>query len=266
MTDQLRFYQAMSITKGRDMSELNIYQRINKVMQSVKYVQKDRQVTGGGQNYKAVTHDQVVAVARQELVKNGIMIYPEQLQSRMIQERDLQREIKMHLYSGDYAIHFVNIDKPDDRVTVTINAHAADNGDKAPGKAVTYATKTAILKVLCLETGENDESRAKDTETISSEQADKLVELAKQSGNTEQDVCRTAKVEFIGEILASNYQMLAAHFERQANQPKEKITDDRLQKAIERIKSGEYTLAKLHAKFELTEDQNKKVNAEVAAK
>ena len=47
---------------------LNIYQRINAVMQAVKYVQKDKAVNGGGQNYKAVTHDQVVSVARQALI------------------------------------------------------------------------------------------------------------------------------------------------------------------------------------------------------
>lgn len=237
------------------MSELNIYQRINKVMQSVKYVQKDKQVSGGGQNYRAVTHDQVVAVARQELVKNGIMVYPEQLTSKLLQERDLSREIKMHLYSGDYAIHFVNIDKPEDRVTVTINAHAADNGDKAPGKAVTYATKTAILKVLCLETGENDESRAKDTETVNQDQVNSLLEIAGQSGMTEDDVCRMAKVQFIGEVLASNYPVIEASLKRIASKPKEPINDDRLKQAIDRINAGEFTLAKLHAKFDLTDEQ-----------
>lgn len=40
---------------------------------------------------------------------------------------------------------------------------------------------------------------------------------------------------------------------------RETITDDRLAKAIERINAGEFTLAKLHAKFELTEDQAKTV-------
>ena len=65
----------------------------------------------------------------------------------------------MHLYSGDYAVHFVNIDQPEDRVTICINAHAADNGDKAPGKCASYATKSAMLKMFSLETGENEESR-----------------------------------------------------------------------------------------------------------
>ena len=55
MTDQLKFYAAMSVQRKGDesMSELNIYQRINKVMQEVKYAQKDASVQG----YKAVTHD-----------------------------------------------------------------------------------------------------------------------------------------------------------------------------------------------------------------
>ena len=129
-------------------------------MKKVKYVQKDKQVSGAGANYKAVTHDQVVSVAREALVEHGVVIYPEQLNGEFIVKRDLKQDIKMHLYNGNYAIHFVNMDNPEDRISVTIEAQANDNGDKAPGKAVTYATKTAILKVLCLETGENDESRA----------------------------------------------------------------------------------------------------------
>jgi len=138
---------------------MNIYQRINAVMTQITYVQKDSKITGGGANYKAVSHDQVVSVARAELVKAGIVVYPEQVNAEMIQQRDLKQDVKMHLYSGTYNVHFVNMDDPQDRLTVSINAHAADNGDKAPGKCASYATKTAILKALCLETGENDESR-----------------------------------------------------------------------------------------------------------
>lgn len=34
-----------------------------------------------------------------------------------------------------------------------------DNADKAPGKALSYAKKYAMLKLFEIETGENDESR-----------------------------------------------------------------------------------------------------------
>lgn len=153
------------------MSELNIFQRVNKVQESVKYVQKDAQITGGG-SYRAVSHDQVVSVIRKDLVKNGIVIYPEQLRGSIVIPRNTKEGNKMHLYSGEYAIHFVNIDNPEDRISATVEAHAADSGDKAPGKALTYATKSAILKVFCLETGENDESRGVSGEPYTDAQKD----------------------------------------------------------------------------------------------
>jgi len=137
----------------------NIYQRINKVMDAVGYVQKDKTISGGGAAYKAVSHDNVVAQIRKELVSNGIVIVPRQISGTMLIHRDLSKDQKMHLYSGSYEIDFVNIDTPADKATVTIEAHAADNGDKAPGKAITYATKAAILKIFSLETGEDEESR-----------------------------------------------------------------------------------------------------------
>jgi hypothetical protein len=138
-------------------SKINIYQRINTVMKTVKYVQKDREI----QNYRAVSHDQVVSVARQALVDNGIVIFPEQVGESQISAifKPNGEATNMLRFSAIYRINFVNMDNPEDRISVIVEAHANDNGDKAPGKAVTYATKSAILKVLCLETGENDEAR-----------------------------------------------------------------------------------------------------------
>jgi hypothetical protein len=143
---------------GFAMSELNVYQRINAVMKEVEYVQKDISVSGGG-SYKAVSHDMVLAVLRKAMVANGIVTRTEQLSGEIVQMRDLSKDIKMHLYCASYAIHFVNIDKPEDFMTVTISAHANDTGDKAPGKACSYAVKYGMLKTFGLETGESDEGR-----------------------------------------------------------------------------------------------------------
>jgi len=140
----------------------NIYQRINAIRSQVAYIQKDKTV----QTYRAVSHDMVVAVTRPYFVSEGVIVYPEQERGQMnAKERKTDSKTgaevwdAMRLYEGAYMIHFVNQDDPADRITVKVEAHANDNGDKAPGKAVTYATKSAILKVLMLETGENDESR-----------------------------------------------------------------------------------------------------------
>ena len=161
----------------------NIFQKINAVMAAVKYVQKDARVLALGSSYSAVTHDQLVSVLRDAMVSEGIVVYPEQKSSAMPIMRDPERKINMHLYSGDYVIHFVNIDDPNDRLSVPVNAQAADNGDKAPGKALTYATKIAMLKVFSMETGESDESRAEvaaQNSIISTEAVKELTGLISQ--------------------------------------------------------------------------------------
>lgn len=148
-------------------------------MQDVQYIQKDGQVSGGGASYKAVTHDQVVSAVRASMVKHGIVIEPKQISGEFIVMRDVNAKpqpIKMGLYSGSYEINFVNMDDPKDRTIVSVQAHASDNGDKAPGKAMTYAVKTAVVKQFYFETGENDESRSEqaDTNFISEDQVAQL--------------------------------------------------------------------------------------------
>lgn len=194
---------------------LNIYQRINNVMKSVEYVQKDSSISGGGANYKAVSHDQVISVLRKEMVSQGIMMFPNQISGEFLIKRDLSATppIKMGLYTGTYEITFVNIDVAmgSDKITVTVQAHASDNGDKAPGKALSYATKTAMLKTFILETGENDESREeqRDFNLITAAQVDQLFPLLCDSNGqyTEKGskVCRAFKFQNLSEIKSKKF-------------------------------------------------------------
>jgi hypothetical protein len=156
-----------------DRVEMNIYQRINAVMKEVTYVQKDTTVsTGNNRTYKAVTHDQVLSVLRAAMVSHGIVTVVCQSKGAMLQYRNLQADIdiKQNLYEGTYDVSFVNIVDPTQRVSVVIEAHASDTGDKAPSKCVTTAVKYAMLKTFGLETGDNDESR------IQEQQDAKLIE------------------------------------------------------------------------------------------
>lgn len=148
---------------------MNIYQRINEVRKEIGYVQKDKDVGFGKSSYRAVTHDAVTGMVRASLVKNGIVIVPSVL-SATFHPAELVTTVddtgtsktahaKQRLYEATYQIDFVNVDDPADRITTQQNAHALDNGDKAPGKAQSYATKYAILKLFNIETGEDEESR-----------------------------------------------------------------------------------------------------------
>lgn len=141
---------------------MNVYQRINAVRKAIGYIQKDKAVSAGaGGNYKAVTHDAVTGLVRQHLVEQGVVIVPS-LVSCVFHSKE--PEVKQRLYEAIYQVDFVNTDDPTDRLTIQVSAHALDNGDKAPGKALSYATKYAILKVFSLETGEDEESRYQESE------------------------------------------------------------------------------------------------------
>lgn len=185
------------------MSDLNIYQRINAVMKEVEYVKKDASVQG----YKAVSHDQVVSVARGAFVKHGIVVFPKQI-SGQLDEPVKDKEgvpAKMRMYHGWYYIHFLNSDNPSDLIKVKIESHALDNGDKAPGKALTYATKAAILKVLCLETGENDESRAEAHKPLTELQAQTIKKEINGNREIEGRIFAMYDVEAIEELPKSEY-------------------------------------------------------------
>lgn len=135
---------------------MNIYQRINAVRKAIGYIQKDKAVSTGGGSYKAVTHDAVTGLIRQHLIEYGIIIVPDLVVGVFYTREE---GAKQRLYEASYVINFINADNPDERVSMQISAHALDNGDKAPGKALSYATKYAILKLFSLETGEDEESR-----------------------------------------------------------------------------------------------------------
>ena len=161
----------------------NIYQRINEVRKLIGYVQKDKAVSTGGGSYKAVTHDAVTGMIRDALIKQGVVIVPSVISCVF---HPKEPDAKQRLYEAMYDIEFVNIDEPTDRIVSKQSAHALDNGDKAPGKAQSYATKYAILKLFNIETGEDDESRYQQDEfdldayVLSIQSAKNLDELKKQ--------------------------------------------------------------------------------------
>lgn len=135
---------------------MNIYQRINEVRKAVVYAKKEKAVEG----YKAVTHDQITALTREHLVAQGVVIIPI-LAAQKTEATGTQtsRGTPFIRWEGSYRFDVVNADDPADRFTAEIAAHALDHGDKAPGKALSYAKKALILKLLEIESGDDDEGR-----------------------------------------------------------------------------------------------------------
>lgn len=137
----------------------NIAQRLNAIKKAVAYVQKDKEVTGAG-SYMAVTHDAITAATRVHFVEHGVLVLPSEISGATVDSSMVTGKGNPIIrFEAKYRIDFVNVDEMDQKVSIEITAHALDQGDKAPGKALSYATKAAVLKVLQIETGVDDEGR-----------------------------------------------------------------------------------------------------------
>ena len=144
--------------------EANIRERILWVRDRVTRLGKDSTVsTGGSGSYAAISHDKVTAFIRPKLVQAGIFHYATCIgaeDSDTGASTNKGRKIVQH--RAHFEIHFECAGNPEDRVTLKQFAYADDFGDKAPGKATSYAMKYALLKMFMIETGEEDEERVAD--------------------------------------------------------------------------------------------------------
>ena len=151
----------------------NIYQRMNAVTDDADYIQKKKAQQGQG-----VLYDDVIAMLQPLLTKNGIAL---DIRQESFNEISGVEGTKQKIYQGVYEFVFINVDKPEDKSAHRIIAQGMDGGDKAPGKALTYAAKIIFAKVFFLETGIDEESRGekieKVTKTIDQKQYDQLYKL-----------------------------------------------------------------------------------------
>jgi len=189
------------------MEKPNIYQRINAVMRENIYIKKGSAGQGTG-----VLHDELLAILTPYLIREGIVVEVH----KSGESRSRQNAKGNYIYECDFNVNYVNIDNPADRITVFVESHAMDSGDKAPGKAITYAAKTAHLKTFCIETGLNDESRADmaDINLINTEQYNTLLGLlcnANNDGSYSWNqkgimVSKAYKIGHLSELKAKRYE------------------------------------------------------------
>jgi len=144
-------------------TDATLMERVLWVRDRVTTLGKDADVGSGSYKYKAISHDKVTAFIRPKMVQAGIFSFISCVESCDIETgavNDSGRKIRQH--QATFEIKFVNANDKDDFFIVRQVAYGDDYGDKAPGKATSYAMKYALLKTFMIETGEEDEDRAAD--------------------------------------------------------------------------------------------------------
>ena len=137
--------QMQSEKNSKEIKPLNIHQRMNAVMKAVKYIKKREKKNG--MQYSYVAHDDVTREMHDALTEQGILPTTD-----VLSYENVGNAHKVHLL-----ISFVNIDFPEDKISVNAWGYSIDNKEQGYGKALTYGIKYAYLKQFVLESGDEDE-------------------------------------------------------------------------------------------------------------
>lgn len=147
---------------------MNIFQRMLAATSEINRVAKNLKVDiSKSQSYKAVAESDVLEAVKPIEEKYGIYSYPV---SRTVikdeaytttSEYDGRKSEKTTFFMRLATVYrFVNIDNPDDYIDITTYGDGVDTQDKAPGKAMTYADKYALLKAYKIQTGDDPDAGA----------------------------------------------------------------------------------------------------------
>lgn len=146
------------------MSEMNIYQRMSAVTNEISRVAKNLNVDQGKSSYKAVGEADVLAAVKPAEEKYGVYSFPvdrEIVESSVLTTTNYQgQERKQQFMRLRVVYRFVNVDKPEEYIEIATYGDGVDSQDKAPGKAMTYADKYALLKAYKIITGDDPDQKA----------------------------------------------------------------------------------------------------------
>ena len=182
----------------------NIYQRILSVMDDLHFVQKeDKRVNG---QYTFVSHDAVSAAIHPLLVKHRIVVTPTVIDHTIDGNRTVV----------NVEVNFVNADMPEEKITINSIGYGIDNQDKGIGKAVSYATKYAFLKMFVLETGDDPEQDLIEhqPDTITNKQAVALQNLIEETGTRISDFCAHFEISELKNLPKKEFKRAATSLQK----------------------------------------------------
>lgn len=152
---------------------MNIYEKLAAITAELNAVAKNLKVGEGRSSYKAVGEADVLAAVKPLEEKYKVYSYPA---GRRIVDSDVittkkqfrdqrsgemqENETSKFFMRVETTYRFVNTENPEEVVEVTTYGDGVDSGDKAPGKAMTYGDKYALLKAYKIITGDDPDQTA----------------------------------------------------------------------------------------------------------
>ena len=137
---------------------MNIFKKMKEATEKIGRVAKNLEVGYGKYMYKAVGEADVLDAVKPIEAELGIYSYPydrEVIYQDMVTVNSGENERVNAFFRIKVVYRFVNIDNPEEYINIVSYGDGVDSQDKAPGKAMTYADKYALLKAYKIETGDD---------------------------------------------------------------------------------------------------------------
>lgn len=159
----------------KEVKQMNIYQRMSAITAEVGTVAKNKEIGFGREKYRVTLENVILAAIKPLEEKYGVYSYPidRKVIDTNIFTKATENKTSTTLFMRiETTYRFVNIDNPQEFIDIKSYGDGVDPQDKAPGKAMTYSDKYALMKAYKIETGDDpDNDKSEDMG-----KADKLIE------------------------------------------------------------------------------------------
>lgn len=138
---------------------MNLYEKLSAITTEITAVAKNLNVGFGKNQYKAVGEADVLAAVKPIEAKHKVYSYPadrEIVESGILTSvRADGSESKQQYMRIRTTYRFIDMEDPQQFIDIIAYSDGVDSQDKAPGKAMTYGDKYALLKAYKIITGDD---------------------------------------------------------------------------------------------------------------
>ena len=149
--------------KEEDIKKLNIYEKMSLITEEMGVVEKNLKVqVTQSSSYQAVSERDILDNVKplekkyriysypvnREIVDNSVLTKKTEYNNKITETNSLYMRLEI-------TYRFVNMDNKDEFIDVKTYGDGIDTGDKAPGKAMTYGDKYALMKAYKISTGDD---------------------------------------------------------------------------------------------------------------
>ena len=219
-----------------ETKEMNIFQKLEAITNELGFVAKNLNVAVSKNNsYKATGEVDVLEAVKPLENKYGVYSYAtnrEIIANDILTQNTQYGERTSLFLRMKVTYRFVNTDNPKDYIETISFAEGIDSGDKASGKAMTYADKYALMKTYKISTGEDPDQKA-------SEEYKKPTKKVRKETNNDD------KLEFINKYYKDHREkfgrFLKAYLSSNNAQKVSDLNDNQKDEIIQAINNGKHT-------------------------